>query len=640
MKNHIQFLFLSHILFIIISSCSAASCYDTGNFTSNSTYANNRYQILSSLASNVSSNGGFFTTSIGLEPNKIYALGLCRGDSNTESCFGCVNSTSQELMAECPNQKEALSWGGDPECLVRYANHSFFGILKFDPSDAGYNNSDISSDFSDFAQIWDVLMDRMIDRASSGTSKLKYATGEARVNNLLFQDIYALVQCTPDLSPTDCSNCQRANIAHYQWFDSPRQGGYVFRPNCIFRWGSYRFYNASASPPPVNVNDDGSIEPGTIAAIVVPTITLFAFVVAITCIILKRRRKKRDQEVEIADEVDSAKSLQFDFATIRIATDNFSAANKLGQGGFGAVYKGKLPDGQLVAVKRLSRHSNQGEVEFKNEVLMTKLQHRNLVRLLGFCFAGNERLLIYEFVPNSSLDHFIFDQTNPTILNWEIRYRIIWGIARGLLYLHEDSRLRIIHRDLKASNILLDEEMNPKISDFGMARLFAMDQIQDNTNRVVGTFGYMAPEYVLHGHFSAKSDVYSFGVLVLEIISGRKISHSVYGEEAEDLLTYAWKNWNGGTALKLADSILSVGSRSDEMMRCINIGLLCVQENVSRRPTMASVVQMLSSSKVSLAAPLRPAFFRGTSVVSEASTSLTKTNQSKSEASITELVPR
>ncbi|KAL5659096.1 hypothetical protein ACJX0J_032259, partial [Zea mays] len=215
----------------------------------------------------------------------------------------------------------------------------------------------------------------------------------------------------------------------------------------------------------------------------------------------------------------------YDFAELAAATADFSDDNLLGKGGFGPVYKGKLADGAEVAVKRLAAHSGQGLEEFKNEIqLIAKLQHTNLVRLLGCCVQEEEKMLVYEYMPNRSLDCFIFDQQRGPLLDWEKRRRIIEGIAQGLLYLHRHSRVRIIHRDMKASNILLDKDINPKISDFGMARIFGSNMTEANTNRVVGTYGYMAPEYASEGIFSVKSDVYSFGVLLLEIVSGKRNS--------------------------------------------------------------------------------------------------------------------
>ncbi|XP_045787138.1 cysteine-rich receptor-like protein kinase 29 isoform X8 [Trifolium pratense] len=314
------------------------------------------------------------------------------------------------------------------------------------------------------------------------------------------------------------------------------------------------------------------------------------------------------EEIEDDDDIEIAESLQFNFGTIEVATNNFSEANKLGHGGFGVVYQGKLSSGQVIAVKRLSIDSGQGDIEFKNEVLLlAKLQHRNLVKLLGFCLERKERLLIYEFVPNKSLDYFIFDPIKKSQLDWALRYKIIGGIARGLLYLHEDSRLRIIHRDLKSGNVLLDEDMNAKISDFGMARLLLVDQTQVNTNKVVGTYGYMAPEYAMFGQFSVKSDVFSFGVLVLEIISGQKISRILLGQsDQEDLLSFAWRNWREGTITNIIDPSLNNGSQN-EIMRCIHIGLLCVQENLVERPTMATIALMLSSYSFTMPLPLEPA---------------------------------
>ncbi|XP_044502540.1 G-type lectin S-receptor-like serine/threonine-protein kinase At4g27290 [Mangifera indica] len=299
----------------------------------------------------------------------------------------------------------------------------------------------------------------------------------------------------------------------------------------------------------------------------------------------------------------------FELDTISNATDNFSSNKKLGEGGFGPVYKGTLLDGQEIAVKRLSKISGQGLNEFKNEViLIAKLQHRNLVKLLGCCIEGDEKMLIYEFMPNKSLDAFIFDQTRCKVLDWSKRFQIICGITRGLLYLHQDSRLRIIHRDLKASNVLLDHEMNPKISDFGLARTFGGEQSEGNTKRVVGTYGYMAPEYATDGLFSVKSDVFSFGILMLEIISGKKNRGFYHPDHNLNLIGYAWKLWKEGKPLELIDSALGDQSCNlSEVIRCIHISLLCVQQYPEERPNVSSVVVMLHSENV-LPEPKQPGF--------------------------------
>ncbi|THG17324.1 G-type lectin S-receptor-like serine/threonine-protein kinase At1g61550 isoform X1 [Camellia sinensis] len=298
-----------------------------------------------------------------------------------------------------------------------------------------------------------------------------------------------------------------------------------------------------------------------------------------------------------------------DFDKILVATDNFSGANKLGEGGFGPVYKGKLEDGQKVAVKRLSSHSGQGAEEFKNEIiLISKLRHRNLVRLLGCCIEGDEKLLVYEYLTNRSLDTFLFDAEKREQLDWAKRFHIIQGIARGLLYLHRDSCLRVIHRDLKASNILLDDNMNPKISDFGLARTFQLTQELANTHRVMGTFGYMSPEYAMEGLFSEKSDVFSFGVLLLEIVNGtRSTSLHHYDEKHHNLLGYAWQMWNESRSLDLVDEALADSCSHSEVVKCIHIGLLCVQDHATDRPTMSTVVLMLSS-EMEIPLPKQPAF--------------------------------
>ncbi|XP_015581758.3 G-type lectin S-receptor-like serine/threonine-protein kinase At1g11410 [Ricinus communis] len=304
----------------------------------------------------------------------------------------------------------------------------------------------------------------------------------------------------------------------------------------------------------------------------------------------------------------------FKLSTILVATDNFSPVNKIGQGGFGTVYKGQLSNGKEIAIKRMSKTSMQGIEELKNEVmLIAKLQHRNLVKLLGCCVERNEQMLIYEYLANKSLDTFLFDERKRSLISWETRFNIIVGIARGILYLHQDSRLTVIHRDLKSSNILLDADMKPKISDFGMARLFKSDELQGETNRVVGTYGYMSPEYAVFGKYSVKSDIFSFGIILLEIISGKKTNGFTQKDASLNLIGQVWELWKEERALEIVDSSLTGSCNSDEVLRCIQVGLLCVQEDAMDRPAMLEVVLMLKSDS-SLPSPKQPAFiFRASS---------------------------
>ncbi|GJW95295.1 G-type lectin S-receptor-like serine/threonine-protein kinase [Tanacetum coccineum] len=309
--------------------------------------------------------------------------------------------------------------------------------------------------------------------------------------------------------------------------------------------------------------------------------------------------------------------LIFSFASIMDATEEFSAINKLGQGGFGPVYKGRLKDGQEIAIKRLSTTSKQGLVEFKNElILIAKLQHTNLVRVLGCCIHGVEKMLIYEYMPNKSLDSFLFDEKKKAELDWPTRVKIIEGIAQGLLYLHKYSRMRVIHRDLKASNILLDECMNPKISDFGMARIFKQNEAEAMTSRVVGTFGYMSPEYVMGGTFSVKSDIFRFGVLIMEIVTGRRNSSFASLDRTFNLIGHAWELWQQAKILELKDPTVESTCVVQQFSRTIHVALLCVQDSAIERPTTSDIISMLLNDTISLPTPNKPpyAMVRGQSM--------------------------
>ncbi|CAF1920909.1 BnaC02g40010D [Brassica napus] len=590
-------------------------CGDSLFFRPNDAYDTNRRVVHSTLASNVRSRNGFYNVSVGDGPGRIFVLGLCIPGTDPVVCSECIQLAFDGLLESCPNQTDSWEWRGDKTlCFVRYSNYSFFNQIQLEPTQALYNSVRFQGNLTTYSRTWDAFMDFMITRVGQSRYVIDKS---AQIGS---DSIYVLMQCIPGISSEECEACIQASVDMYQSCCNEHIGGTVGKPVCFFRWEGYKYLGAfgdtpSSLPPqlvplPPSAPDGKTISTGAIVAIVVSVV--FSGVLLVSGLVFwKRRHSYKTLKPQTHDDMTTPQSLQFDFTTIQAATDNFSANNKLGEGGFGAVYKGKLADETVIAVKRLSRNSGQGTQEFKNEVvIVAKLQHKNLVRLLGFCVEGDEQILVYEFVPNKSLDYFLFDPTNKSQLDWKRRYNIIGGITRGLLYLHQDSRLTIIHRDIKASNILLDSDMNPKIADFGMARNFRVDQTEDKTGRVVGTFGYMPPEYMTHGQFSTKSDVYSFGVLILEIVCGKKNS-SFYqmDDSGGNLVTHACRLWNNDSPLELLDPAIRDTCEMVEVTRCIHIGLLCVQENPTARPEMSTIFQMLTNSSIVLPVPRPPGFF-------------------------------
>ncbi|KAM0878733.1 hypothetical protein ACQ4PT_034678 [Festuca glaucescens] len=644
-------------------------CGSSGNFTVNSTYQANIRLLDATLPKNASSSPNLFATgTVGTLPDIVYALALCRGDTSAANCSQCVATAFQDAQQRCPYNRDATIFY-DP-CALRFSNQNFLSSTDNGGSSLAYVNvQNVSAPAKVFDAAVGALINATADYAAANSSR-RFATGEIGFGT--YDKIYGLAQCTPDMAPADCRTCLQGIISATAKSFSGKSGGQVRGLRCSYRYEEYQFFNGPAllqlpepspalAPAPANTTPlpaRGGSESNGAARILAITLPIVAAILAsvVICLCLWRKKSKPVRKASVSyptnpEDIESIESLILDLSTLRAATDNFDESNKLGEGGFGIVYKGILPGDEEIAVKRLSQNSRQGIEELKNElVLVAKLQHKNLVRLIGICLEEHEKLLVYEYMPNKSLDTIIFDPDRSSQLDWAKRFRIVNGIARGLQYLHEDSQLKIIHRDLKASNVLLDSEFIPKISDFGLARLFASDQSKDVTNRVVGTYGYMSPEYAMRGAYSIKSDVFSFGVLILEIVTGRRNSVSYDSEQSVDLLSLVWEHWTMGTILEIMDSSMTRHSPGDQMLKCIHIGLLCVQENPADRPLMSVVTVMLSSSTVSLQAPSRPAFCIEKSGANDSdihtepyrgnSQSTGRSPMSPNEVSITELEPR
>ncbi|XP_058219690.1 probable LRR receptor-like serine/threonine-protein kinase At1g56140 isoform X1 [Rhododendron vialii] len=317
----------------------------------------------------------------------------------------------------------------------------------------------------------------------------------------------------------------------------------------------------------------------------------FLSVLAFCCFLHQKRRARQnvDEELQGMD----ARPYTFGYAELKAATEDFNPANKLGEGGFGPVFKGTLNDGRVIAVKQLSVASHQGKSQFFAEIAtISAVQHRNLVKLYGCCIEGEKRLLVYEYLENKSLDQALFAGKTSLCLNWPIRFNICLGVARVLAYLHEESQPRIVHRDVKASNILLDSDLNSKISDFGLAKLYD-DKKTHISTRVAGTIGYLAPEYAMRGQLTEKADVYGFGVVALEIVSGRRNSDLCLEEEMTCLLEWAWHLHKSNHEVELVDANLSEFNE-EEVKRVIGVALLCTQTSPQLRPSMSRAVAMLS----------------------------------------------
>ncbi|XP_059445129.1 cysteine-rich receptor-like protein kinase 2 [Corylus avellana] len=545
---------------------------------------------------------GFGVAVTGSGPDNNFGLAQCYGDLPLLDCVLCY-AEARTVLPQCfPYNGGRIYLDG---CFMRSENYSFFQEYK-GPGDTAVCGNSTRKNSTFEASVREAVTQAVV----AAPNQKGYARAQVTVTGAVNESAYVLADCWRSLNASSCRQClDNASSSIFECL--PWSEGRALYTGCFMRYSDKDFLNKQ----PRNGSSRGTTI--VIVVSVVSSVVVLVVGIAIGVYIWKRRhiQKKRRGSNDARKLVKTLNdsSLNFKYSTIEKATGAFNDANKLGQGGFGTVYKGVLPDGREIAVKRLFFNNRHRAADFYNEVnMISSVEHKNLVRLLGCSCSGPESLLIYEFLHNTSLDRFIFDTNRGKVLNWEKRYEIIVGTAEGLVYLHENSKIRIIHRDIKASNILLDSRLRAKIADFGLARSFQEDKSHIST-AIAGTLGYMAPEYLAHGQLTEKVDVYSFGVLVLEIVTGRQNNRSKTSEYSDSLVTITWKHFRSGTVEQLYDPNMMLHNHQDrnvtnEVCRVMHIGLLCTQEAPSLRPTMSKALQMLTKKEEHLPAPTNPPF--------------------------------
>lgn len=545
---------------------------------------------------------GFGMAVIGSGPDANYGLSQCYGDLSLLDCVLCY-AEARSLLPQCyPFNGGRIYLDG---CFMRAQNYSFFEEYT-GPLDGAVCGNVTRKDttFQDSAR---KAVASAVARAPNNNG---YARAEVVVSGTANESAYVLADCWRTLNATSCIACLE-NASASILGCLPWSEGRALNTGCFMRYSDTNFLNNQ----PGNGSNKGTIIVITVS--VVSGLVVLAVGITIAYFVCKhkyiQKKRKGSNHAEKFVKILHDSSLNFKYSTLEKATGSFDSANKLGQGGFGTVYKGVLPDGREIAVKRLFFNNRHRAADFYNEVnIISSVEHKNLVRLLGCSCSGPESLLVYEFLPNRSLDRFIFDANKGKALNWEKRVDIMVGTAEGLVYLHENFKNKIIHRDIKASNILLDSKLRAKIADFGLARSFQEDKSHIST-AIAGTLGYMAPEYLAHGQLTEKADVYSYGVLLLETVTGRQNNRSKNLEYSESLITIAWNHFQANRVEELFDPNMMLHNHhnrniKNEVLRVIHIGLLCTQEAPSLRPTMSEALQMLTKKNEELPPPTNPPF--------------------------------
>ncbi|KAJ0489599.1 putative protein kinase RLK-Pelle-DLSV family [Helianthus annuus] len=573
----------------------------------------------------------FSTAVVGAGPNTNYLLTQCYEDLSSQDCMLCYAQIRTYFPSCFPHSGGRIYLDG---CFMRLQNYSFFEEYT------SPNDTTVCGNTTRKGVLFQESTSRAVANAVTGALRNSdyFARGEMLVMGTN-DSVYVLAECWKTLSPSSCRAClENASISITKC--SSWSEGRVLNAGCFMRYSDTNFLN----PMPATSR---ASHRGKIIAIVVSVFSsVVVLAVALVVILyIRRRRYVQQRRNGSYDAEEMAKilndiSLNFKYSTIENATGNWDESNKLGQGGFGTVYKGVLSDGREIAVKRLFYNNKFRAADFYNEVnMISSVEHKNLVRLLGCSCSGPESILVYEYLPNMSLDLFIFDETKGRDLSWDKRLKIIIGIAEGLVYLHENTTTRIIHRDIKASNILLDLRFRPKIADFGLARSFPVDKSHIST-AIAGTLGYMAPEYLAHGQLTEKADVYSFGVLLLEVVTGVANNTSKSTEYNDSLVTTAWKHFKQGKVEEIFDPNLMMHISPNikfqkEAIKVVHIGLLCTQESPSLRPSMSAALKMLATNDEPIPAPTNPPFIdEGTMELNNMTQRLLNTSNTDDSSSV------
>nr|GEU47789.1 cysteine-rich receptor-like protein kinase 2 [Tanacetum cinerariifolium] len=548
----------------------------------------------------------FGSGNTGMPPDEIFGLIQCFGDLSTSDCIICYDAAHFSISRCFPHTGAILYQDG---CFMRFQNYSFYDEYS-GPSDTRIcgNTTKKGSVFESSARqaVSIAMRDALVNVDYFAREEVLSTRG---VN----ESVYVLANCWKTLNASSCRSClEDASASILQCL--PWSEGRVLNAGCFMRYSDTNFLN------PVPVRSRSSNQGRMIAVIAAVVSAMVIFIVALLVLLYIRRRrwlqKKRagSNDAKKMAKILTDSSLNFKYSTIEKATGSWDETNKLGEGGFGTVYKGVLPDGREIAVKRLFINNKFRAADFYNEVnMISSVEHKNLVRLLGCNCSGPESFLVYEFLPNMSLDRFIFDAMKGKELNWEKRFEIIIGTTEGLVYLHENTKNRIIHRDIKAPNILLDSRLRAKIADFGLARSFQEDMTHIST-AIAGTLGYMAPpEYLALGQLTEKADVYSYGVLLLEIVSGAQNNKSKNSEYSDSLVAIAWRHFQLGTVEEILDPNLMFHTYpkrnfKKEAIKVVHVGLLCTQEDPSLRPSISTALRMLVKDDEPLPPPSNPPF--------------------------------